>query len=60
MKKFIVCMILGLLSFVACKKYDEIAMWNKSEDASVNVTYLQLITEELQNNFYLTAISHIT
>ena len=53
-------MILGLLSFVACKKYDEIAMWNKSEDASVNVTYLQLITEALQNNYYLTAISPIT
>ena len=53
-------MILGLLSFVACKKYDEIAMWNKSEDASVNVTYLQLITEALQNNDYVTAISPIT
>lgn len=60
MKKFIVCTILGLLSFVACKKYDEIAMWNKSEDASVNVTYLQLITEALQNNDYVTAISPIT
>lgn len=70
MRKIITCMILGLLSFVSCTEYDEVAMWNKSEDMdsrlaaleelcsqmNTNITSLQLIVEALQDNDYVTGV----
>lgn len=70
MRKSITCLILGILSLVACTEYDEIAMWNKNEDMgsrlsaleelcsqmNTNITSLRQIVEALQDNDYVTGV----
>ena len=76
MKKILLAIILlvNLLQFTSCADYDDIALWNKSNDMDVrlktveelcskmnsNIISLQIIVNALQTNDYIKSITPIT
>ena len=68
MKKLFILLSVVTLSFTSCSDYDDVALWNKSQDIdtrlttleelceqlNTNVSSLQTIVTALQNNVYVT------
>ena len=70
MKKLFILLSVVTLSLASCSDYDDVALWNKSQDIdtrlttleelceqlNTNVSSLQTIVTALQNNDYITSV----